>query len=124
MSDDIQKQDEPQAAPGTPASGVPAVTGTAGTSPAPVTGDQPAAGPLSPADLQRVADISSQVDVGDAQEVLQYGLPAQNRSPASPTRCSRDVRTKDTGYVGDILSDLVKKVKELDVDSLSGGTPA
>ncbi len=122
MSDDIQKQDEPQAAPGTPASGVPAVTGTAGTSPAPVTGDQPAAGPLSPADLQRVADISSQVDVSDTQAVLSYGLPAQSRIANFADSLLGDVRTRDAGSGGEALQDLLKKVREIDVDALSAGS--
>ena len=49
--------------------------------PAPVAaaGDPPAAGPLTPVDLQRVAEIKAAVDVRDAQAVLAYGLPAQSR---------------------------------------------
>ena len=60
-------------------------------------GDQPAAGPLSPTDLQRVAEISKQVDVSDAQSVLAYGLPAQSRIANFADSLLGDVRNKDAG---------------------------
>ena len=120
MSDDIHKQDEPQAAtPDLPAvPDVPAVTGT----PAAIGGDQPAAGPLSPSDLQRVAEISKQVDVSDSQAVLGYGLPAQSRIANFADSLLGDVRTKDAGTGGEALQDLLKKVREIDVDALSAGS--
>jgi uncharacterized protein YaaN involved in tellurite resistance len=68
--------------------------------------------------------IMASVDVGDPQEVLQYGLPAQNRIASFADSLLADIRTKDTGYVGTIIGDLVVQVKELDVDSLSGGDSA
>ena len=122
MSDDIQKQDEPQAAAGAPSPAVPAVPGAAAAAPAPVAGDQPAAGPLSPADLQRVADISKQVDVRDTQAVLSYGLPAQSRIANFADSLLGDVRNKDAGSGGEALQDLLKKVREIDVDALSAGS--
>ena len=106
MSDDIQKQDAPtswgtgsdvedQTAPDVPA--VP----DAATEVAPrATGDQPAAGPLTPADLQRVAELSRQVDVSDTQSVLAFGLPAQSRIANFADSLLGDVRTKDAGSGG------------------------
>ena len=114
MSDDIQKQDAPQAA-----TNVPAVAGDA----APVAaGDQPAAGPLTPADLQRVEELSRQVDVTDTQAVLAYGLPAQSRIANFADSLLGDVRTKDAGAGGEALQDLLKRVREIDVDALSTGS--
>ena len=111
MSDEIQKQDvAPPAAPDVVAA------------PAAPAGDQPAAGPLSPADLARVAEISAAVDVGDSQSVLAYGLPAQSRIANFADSLLGDVRTRDAGAGGGALNDLLKKVRELDVDALSAGT--
>lgn len=118
MSDDIQKQDEPQAA--TP--DVPAVPDAAAQVAVTTTGDHPAAGALSPTDLQRVAEISKQVDVGDAQSVLAYGLPAQSRIANFADSLLGDVRNKDAGAGGEALQDLLKKVREIDVDALSSGS--
>jgi uncharacterized protein YaaN involved in tellurite resistance len=108
MSDEIQKQDAA-------AELVPA------TPDAP-SGDQPAAGPLTPVDLQRVAEIKAAVDVRDAQAVIAYGLPAQSRIANFADSLLGDVRNKDAGSGGEALTDLLKKVRELDVDALSAGT--
>ena len=108
MSDEIQKQDAA-------AELVPAV-------PAAPAGDQPAAGPLTPVDLQRVAEIKAAVDVRDAQAVIAYGLPAQSRIANFADSLLGDVRNKDAGSGGEALTDLLKKVRELDVDALSAGT--
>lgn len=76
-------------------------------------------------ELRAKADlIMASVDVGDPQEVLQFGLPAQDKIAGFADTLLADVRNKDTGYVGDILADMVATVKELDVDSLSGGDSA
>ena len=103
MSDEIQSQDAAGAQ-------VPAV---------PPAADRPVAGPLSPADLQRVAEISAAVDVGDTQAVLAYGLPAQSRIATFADSLLGDVRNKDAGTGGEALTDLLKKVHELDIDALS-----
>jgi uncharacterized protein YaaN involved in tellurite resistance len=108
MSDEIQKQDAA-------AELVPAA-------PEAPTGDQPAAGPLTPVDLQRVAEIKAAVDVRDAQAVIAYGLPAQSRIANFADSLLGDVRNKDAGSGGEALTDLLKKVRELDVDALSAGT--
>jgi uncharacterized protein YaaN involved in tellurite resistance len=76
---------------------------------------------LAPDQRARADQIMASVDLGDPQEVLQYGLPAQNRIATFSDSLLADVRTRDTGYVGEILTDMVKQVKDLDVDSLSGG---
>ena len=107
MSDEIQKQDA--AAELVPAPAAPA-------------GDRPAAGPLTPVDLQRVAEIKAAVDVRDAQAVIAYGLPAQSRIANFADSLLGDVRNKDAGSGGEALTDLLKKVRELDVDALSAGT--
>jgi uncharacterized protein YaaN involved in tellurite resistance len=82
----------------------------------------PVAGPLTPEDLARVAEIRDSVDVTDAQGVLSYGLPAQSRIANFADSLLGDVRNKDAGAGGQALTDLLKKVRELDVDALGGGT--
>jgi uncharacterized protein YaaN involved in tellurite resistance len=129
MSDEIQKQDastswgtgsDVEDQPASP--DLPAVPDAASVGPAAPAGDQPAAGPLTPADLQRVAELSRQVDVSDTQAVLSYGLPAQSRIANFADSLLGDVRTKDAGTGGEALQDLLKKVREIDVDALSAGS--
>ena len=116
MSDEIEKRD---AATGVPAVPVPP---DASATPAAPSGDQPAAGPLSPTDLARVAEISAAVDIADSQAILAYGLPAQSRIANFADSLLGDVRNKEAGSGGEALTDLLKKVRELDIDALSAGS--
>ena len=118
MSDEIEKAGStPEIVPAaaSPAAGAGAAASTA-------TGSTPVAGPLSPADLARVAEIKAQVDVTDAQGVLSYGLPAQSRIANFADSLLGDVRNRDAGAGGEALNDLLKKVREIDVDALGDGS--
>ena len=89
-----------------------------GTTGAPAPG-APVAGPLSEVDKAHVAQIAGAVDVTDATAVISYGLPAQSRIATFADSLLGDVRNKDAGAGGEALNELLKKVRELDVDALS-----
>lgn len=69
---------------------------------------------------QRVQEIMKDIDVEDSQFVLQYGLGAQNQIASFADNVLNEVRAKDGGQVGEILTDLMIRVKEIDVDGVSG----
>ena len=77
---------------------------------------------LTPEEQARIDQIKEAVDVRDPQAVVQYGLPAQSRLATFADTLLNDVRTKDTGEAGKELTDLLVKVRELDVDSLTAGS--
>jgi len=83
----------------------------------------PAKMDLAPGDLAKVEEIKRAVDVRDPQMVIQYGLPAQSRLATFADSLLADIRTKDTGAAGEALSELLVKVKELDIDGLAAGSP-
>ncbi len=74
---------------------------------------------LTPEEKKKVDEISSQIDVNDSQAVIQYGVGAQAKISGFADNILSQIRAKDSGYVGEVLTDLMLKVKELDVDSLS-----
>ena len=118
MSDEIEKAGSaPEIVPAAGDAGA-----GAGAAASTATGSTPVAGPLSPADLARVAEIKAQVDVTDAQGVLSYGLPAQSRIANFADSLLGDVRNRDAGAGGEALNDLLKKVREIDVDALGDGS--
>ena len=82
----------------------------------------PAAGPLAPADMARVAEIAGSVDVTDAQGISATACRRRAASPTSPTRCSATCATRTPAPAARRCSDLLKKVRELDVDALSAGS--
>jgi uncharacterized protein YaaN involved in tellurite resistance len=86
--------------------------------------DRPLALELSDEERKRVDEIKQTVDVTDSQMVVQYGLPAQNKLSTFADSLLSDVRTKNTGDAGEALTELLVKVKELDVDGLSAGSPS
>ncbi len=79
----------------------------------------PVAGPLTEADKAKVAEIAGSVDVTDGTSVISYGLPAQSRIATFADSLLGDVRNKDAGAGGVALNDLLKKVRELDIDALT-----
>ena len=77
--------------------------------------------PFSPEELARVQEIKDQIKIDDSQAIITYGVGAQRDISTFADSILSEVRAKDSGYAGDILTNLVLKVKETDVDSLSGG---
>ncbi len=77
---------------------------------------------LTPQERAQVEQIKRTVDVEDTQTVLQYGLPAQNKIATFADTLLADIRTREAGQAGESLAELLVKVKEVDVDSLSGGS--
>jgi uncharacterized protein YaaN involved in tellurite resistance len=77
---------------------------------------------LTEEERQQADEIARQIDVNDSQAVTVYGVGAQREIADFSDTILSEVRAKDAGYVGDILSGLVMKVKEVDVDSLSSGS--
>jgi len=85
-------------------------------------GAAPARAELTPQERAQVEQIKAAVDVEDAQAVLQYGLPAQNKIATFADTLLADIRTREAGQAGESLAELLVKVKEVDVDSLGGGS--
>ena len=73
---------------------------------------------LSPEELAKVESIKSQIDVADSQSILTYGVGVQREISTFSDNILNEVRTKDSGYVGTILTDMVYKIKDLNVDGL------
>jgi len=73
---------------------------------------------LTPEQLVRVDDIKKQINIEDSQAIITFGVGAQRDISTFADNVLREVRTKDSGFVGNILTDLVIKVKDIDVDSI------
>ncbi len=74
---------------------------------------------LSPEQLARVEKIKNSIDLTDSQTALQYGVGAQRSIAGFADSILSQVRSKDSGYVGELMSDLVIKVKDVGVDKLN-----
>ncbi len=71
---------------------------------------------LSDEEKEAVDEFNKKVDVFDATQVLQYGAPAQEKISEFSDSVLEDVRTKNTGEVGNLLADLVSQIKSFNHD--------
>jgi uncharacterized protein YaaN involved in tellurite resistance len=76
---------------------------------------------LSERDRERVASIKRQTDLSQSGAVLQYGVEAQGKISEFTDQVLGEVRAKDVGAVGDMLTDLLLHVKSVKVNRLAEG---
>lgn len=76
---------------------------------------------LTPEQKSKVDDLKNNIDLMNSQAVIQYGVGAQRSIAGFSDNILAQVRSKDSGYVGNLMSDLVLKVKEVGVDQLDDG---
>ena len=72
---------------------------------------EPAATALTDEDKFKAAKIASSLDVTDTAAMLGFGAPAQEKIAQFSTSVLENVRTKDSGEVGELLKNLVATVK-------------
>lgn len=81
---------------------------------------RPEAGPelaqLSPEEQEAVAAFAEKIDITDTNLVLQYGAAAQKNIADFSANALENVRTKDMGEVGDMVSELVVELKGFDAE--------
>jgi len=75
---------------------------------------------LSPEARKKVDEIKNSIDLMDSQSAVQFGVGAQRNISSFADTILMQVKSKDTGYVGDIMTDLVLKVKGLEINKLGG----
>lgn len=79
---------------------------------------KPEAGPdmsmLSEAEQKAVIAFSEQIDLSDANQVIQYGSAAQKNIADFSETALEKVKTKDLGELGSMISDLVVELKTCD----------
>ena len=71
---------------------------------------------LSEEEKKAIEEFNNKIDVTDAAQVLQFGSAAQNKISEFSDSILENVKTKNTGEVGDLLADLVSQIKSFDND--------
>ena len=71
---------------------------------------------LSEEEKKAIEEFNNKIDVTDATQVLQFGSAAQNKISEFSDSILENVKTKNTGEVGDLLADLVSQIKSFDND--------
>lgn len=74
---------------------------------------------FTPEERTRVDELVREIDISDSQAIIQYGVGAQKSISNFSDSVLEQIKAKDAGHVGEILTDLMLDVKTLDVESLS-----
>lgn len=75
---------------------------------------------LSAEEKQMVARFADQIDLTDSKMILQYGAGTQKKMADFSEGALENVKTKDLGEVGDLLTDVVKELKNFDEEEEKG----
>ncbi len=76
---------------------------------------------LTDAEKRQVEDFARQIDITNTQAVLVYGAGTQKKLSEFTETALSNVRTKDMGEIGEMVSDLVSELKNFDVDEEEKG---
>ena len=69
---------------------------------------------LTKEEKDAIDEFNKKIDVTDQAQVLQFGSSAQSKISEFSDSVLENVKTKNTGEVGDLLSDLVSQIKSFD----------
>ncbi len=76
---------------------------------------------LTPKEQQMVHDFSKTIDITDSAKIMQYGAGSQKKIADFSEAALKNVRSKDMGQVGDLLSSMVVELKNFEKDDDKGG---
>ena len=79
---------------------------------------------LSPEEQAAVKEFSSQIDVMNTEQVMNYGAAAQKNISEFSDAALSTVKTKDLGEVGSMLSELVVELKGMKFEEKEKGLKA
>lgn len=74
---------------------------------------------FTPEERTKIAEIKESIDLTDSGATVQFGIGAQRRLTEFTDSILDNVRSKDGGQVGDLLSSLVVEVNSLDPSSFT-----
>ena len=76
---------------------------------------------LSDEERRMVDEFSRQIDIHNTNGILQYGVGTQKKMADFSETALKNVKTKDLGEVGDMISGLVTELKSFDVEEEEKG---
>lgn len=76
---------------------------------------------LTPEEKKMVDDFANQIDLTKSNQILQYGVGAQKKIADFSESALNNVKTKDLGEIGDMLSSVVTELKSFDAEEEEKG---
>lgn len=76
---------------------------------------------LSPKEKEMVKAFVDKIDLNNTNAVLQYGASTQKKMADFSNKALTNIKTKDMGEIGDMITGLVTELKSFDVEEEGGG---
>ncbi len=76
---------------------------------------------LSPEERRMVKEFVQKIDLNNTNAVLQYGAATQKKMADFSTKALTNIKTKDLGEIGDMITGLVTELKSFEVEEDDGG---
>ncbi|MCL1849436.1 MAG: toxic anion resistance protein [Clostridiales bacterium] len=76
---------------------------------------------LTATEQQQVLDFAGKINVANANQILQYGAAAQRKIAGFSESALSNVRTKDLGETGDMITSLVMELRGFEIDEKDKG---
>ena len=76
---------------------------------------------LSEAERKQVAEFSEKIDLTNSTQILQYGAASQKKVADFSSATLENIRTKDLGEVGDMVTNLIGELRGFDANNESKG---
>lgn len=76
---------------------------------------------LTPQEKKMIDDFVNQIDLTKSNQILQYGVGAQKKIADFSESALNNVKTKDLGEIGEMLSSVVTELKSFDADEEEKG---
>lgn len=76
---------------------------------------------LTSEERKMINDFANQIDLTKSNQILQYGVGAQKKIADFSESALNNVRTKDLGEIGEMLSSVVTELKSFDADEEEKG---
>lgn len=76
---------------------------------------------LTPEEKKMVEDFAATIDVSNSNVILQYGAAAQKKIAGFSENALQNVRTKDLGEIGEMMTNLIGELKSMDDTEEKGG---
>jgi len=73
---------------------------------------------FTPEEMNQIENIKQQINLEDSQAIVTYGVGAQREISTFSDTVLGEIRSKDSGYVGEIMTDLVTNIRKVDVNGL------
>ncbi|HPX32596.1 MAG TPA: toxic anion resistance protein [Erysipelotrichaceae bacterium] len=76
---------------------------------------------LSEEEIKMVDEFAEKIDITDTDVIMSYGANSQKKISNFSTTTLENIRTKDLGQIGGMISDLVVELKDFDAEGESKG---